>query len=76
MVFAWVGIVGGLPWNLPALAVALGTVLSNQALIGPWSIQLAIVWACFALTLNGSLAILFVQRFLRKKVGAIRQDDS
>jgi hypothetical protein len=65
-VFAWIGIAFGLPWNIPALAVGLGTVLSNQGLLGSWSIQIAVIWACISLSVNCSFLVALLQRVFDK----------
>jgi hypothetical protein len=72
-VFAWIGIVLGLPWNVLALAVGLGTVLSGQGLVGQWSIQLAVVWACVSLSINCSLIIAGFLRLSGKLAGSTQE---
>lgn len=66
-VFAWIGMVLGLPWNVPALLVALGTVLSNHGLVGPRSIELSIVWGSISLSVNCSFLVSGMQRLFTNR---------
>jgi hypothetical protein len=59
----------GLPWNLPALAIAIVSVLSNSAVLGPWTIQLCIVWSIIAMTVNSSLIVLGIRSAALRNAG-------
>jgi hypothetical protein len=63
--FAWIGIVGGLPWNIPALALGVGTVLSGTSgagILDAWSMYFAVAWACMSLLVNCALVAKLVLR--------------